>query len=172
MLIKLVLIVLVITGFFTISLLVSYEGFHTTPDLRTQTSSEDVDSICKKMNSILQSHDISYAQVIRAINTNQLHSLLNNNDVSVIEKCLQGELPQLSSYLITKKIGFVEGIGTHDAKGKARILTIENNDYLRLESFEINYDPETETGFNVPDLHVYFSNDNKLSPHVYVDKLV
>ena len=172
MIVKLIFIVLLVVGLFSISLLISYEGFQTNPNLRTQQMPlNEVLSNCSKMNSIMNSNDLTYEQVIRLINNNQINSVLDPNQVDMIEQCLHGKLPELSSYLIPQKIGFVEGYGFHDAKGKAKIIQIEKNSYLRIDSFEIGYEPKQGADFQIPELHVYLSQNNSNSPEIYLDKL-
>ena len=86
MLVNLLLIILVMIGFFSVSLLVSYEGFQIIPNLRTQQMSpEDVNSICKKMESILLSNDMSYEQMIRMLHAEKLTINLSTKDIDVIE---------------------------------------------------------------------------------------
>ncbi|MCA9819234.1 MAG: hypothetical protein KC440_00145, partial [Nitrosarchaeum sp.] len=171
MLAKLVIIAVIMSGFFISSLIISYEGFQISPNLRTQHMSfEDVSSICSKMNSIIQSHNISYEQLIRLLNDEQLKEYLTPNEITTVEQCLQGKLPELSSFLIPIRIGFFEGMNLHDAKGTAKVLMIEKNNYLRLESFEIDYAPKNGTHFQIPELHVYLSRDGS-NPEIYLDKL-
>ncbi|MDH3779992.1 MAG: glycosyltransferase [Nitrosopumilus sp.] len=159
-------------GLFTISLAVSYEGFQVSPNLRTQHMSvDDVLSSCNQMKSVLQSNEMSYEHLIRLLNNNEINEHLNFGEIDIVKQCLEGKLPELSSYLIPRKIGFFEGIGTHDAKGKAQILTIEKNNYLRLESFEISYESKVEKYFQIPELHAYLSQSTTLSPEIYLDKL-
>ena len=165
---------LLIAVFFTASLVISYEGFQTSPNLRTQhLPLGDVFSTCSQMDSILQDNGMSYEEIIRLLNGNDInsHPDLSSSDIQVIETCLHGQLPELGSFLITQKIGFVEGLGNHDAKGKATILLIEKTTYLRMESFEISYDPKVGKNFQIPELHVYLSRGDILSPDIYLDKL-
>ena len=171
MLAKLVIIVVIMSGFFISSLIISYEGFQLSPNLRTQHMSfEDVSSICSRMDSIMQSHNISYEHMIRLLNDEQLKEYLTTNEITTVEHCLQGRLPELSSFLVPIRIGFFEGMGSHDAKGTAKVLMIEKNNYLRLESFEIDYVPKNGTHFQIPELHVYLSRDDS-NPEIYLDKL-
>jgi len=109
--------------------------------------------------------------MIRMINNNQINSYFNPVEINTIEQCLQGKLPKLSSYLVPQKIGFLEGLGTHDAKGTAKIIMIEKTNYLRLESFEIDYEFKVGQDFQIPELHVYLSQDDTLSNKIYLDKL-
>ncbi|MDH3341855.1 MAG: glycosyltransferase, partial [Nitrosopumilus sp.] len=95
----------------------------------------------------------------------------SSHEIDVIEQCLQGKLPALSSYLITQKIGFIKGLGGHDAKGKAEVLRIDKNSYFRLDSFEIGYEPKLGENYQIPELHVYLTQDDVLSPEIYLDKL-
>jgi len=105
MILKLISIVLIVLGLFALSLLISYEGFQVSPNLRAQQLPFDnILSTCTQMESILQSHDISYEQMIRMINNNQIKSYFNPGEINTIEQCLQGRLPKLSSYLVPQKI--------------------------------------------------------------------
>ena len=123
------------------------------------------------MDFILQSKSMSYENMIRLLNNNEINSHFSSHEIDVIEQCLQGKLPALSSYLITQKIGFIKGLGGHDAKGKAEVLRIDKNSYFRLDSFEIGYEPKLGENYQIPELHVYLTQDDVLSPEIYLDKL-
>ena len=172
MIIKLIIIALLILGLFTVSLIVSYEGFQISPNLRTQQMSfDDVLSMCNAMNSILASNGVSFEQTIRLLNNNEIFSQFNLQEIDIIEQCLQGKLPELSSSLIPQKIGFLEGLNGHEAKGQAKVIVIKKSNYLRLDSFEIGYEPKVGETFEIPELHVYLSQGNPISPEIYLDKL-
>ena len=169
---KSILIVIFIVGFFTISLLASYEGFQGLNTLRTQhLSISDASLLCDQVDSILESSGISYEHMLRLTNDNELDTAFDPEEIKKIEQCLHGKLPNLSSYLIPQKTGFFEASGPHDVKGKAKILVIEKTSYLRLESFEIHYDPKLEASFQIPELHVYLTKGNDNSEKIYLDKL-
>ena len=144
------------------------------PDLNIQqVLTGNPDSMCEEMHEILSLNNISYAKIIRTISDRmELSTLgLSQNDVFVIEQCLHGSLPTLGSTLVSTKIGFFEGLDGHDSKGKSTVVIIENDAYLRLEHFEIGYDPKLGNDFQIPELHVYLSTGNVNSPEIYLDKL-
>ena len=172
MIVKLIFIVLLASGLFGVSFLLSYEGFQAVPNLRAQhVPIDDVISNCEAMDSVIDSKGFTVEQIIRLINDNQINAHLNSNQVQIVEECLHGKLPQLSSYLTPQKIGFFEGIGIHEAKGQAKIIQIETDSYLRLETFEIDYESKNGKDFQMPELHVYLTTKSKMSPDVYLDKL-
>ena len=170
---RLVSIALVMVAMFVISLMISYYGFQVSPDIGAQIFTGDINTICKDTNQILESRNLTYPQVIRAISDETgLRTLgLNSQDISTIEKCLQGRLPSLGSTLESKKIGFFEGVNGHSVKGKSIIISIEKTNYLRLENFEIGYEIKQGKEFKVPELHVYLTKGNIRSPEIYLDKL-
>ncbi len=171
MILRYIVIALILVVALSTSLFISYE-LQVSPNLRTQhLSLDDVFSTCNEMDQLLQSNGLSYEQMIRLLNLNEINTHLNSKEIQIVEQCLQGKLPELSSYLIPQKIGFLEGIGLHDAKGMAKIITIEKNTYLRLEHFEISYEPKVGQNFQIPELHVYLSKNNSLTPEIYLDKL-
>ncbi|MDH5431832.1 MAG: DM13 domain-containing protein, partial [Nitrosopumilus sp.] len=158
--------------FFTVSLLISYEGFQIPHDLRTNHMSiTDVTSTCKQMDFILKSHHMSYEQMIRLMNADELNSYLTPQQIGVVEQCMRGKLPELSSYLTPQKLGFFEGLGNHKVSGKAKIITIDQTNYLRFDYFDIGYDSRVGKNFKIPELHVYLTQKNILSPEIYLDKL-
>ena len=174
MIARLFLIAMLFVALFLLFLVVSYYGFQVAPDLNIQQAfSGNSDSICEEMHEILSSNDISYAKTIRTISDRtELSTLgLTPNDVSVIEQCLHGSLPTLGSTLVSTKIGFFEGLNGHESKGKSTVVIIENDEYLRLEHFEIGYDPKSGNDFKIPELHVYLGTGNVNSPEIYLDKL-
>ena len=82
MIVKLIFIVLLVVGLFGVSLLISYEGFQSNPSLRTQQMPlNEVLSNCSKMDSILTSNDLTYEQIIRLINNNEINSQFNSNEI-------------------------------------------------------------------------------------------
>ena len=104
MLVRFIFIILIVVGLFTISLAVSYEGFQVSPNLRTQHMSvDDVLSTCNQMTSVLQSHEMSYEHLIRLLNNNEINERLNLGEIDIVKQCLEGKLPELSSYLIPQK---------------------------------------------------------------------
>ena len=174
MIARLFLVVILFVSLFLVFLVVSYYGFQIAPDLNIQQAfTDNYDPVCEKMHVILSSNNISYEKTIRTISDRtELSTLgLSQNDVFVIEQCLHESLPTLGSTLVSIKIGFLEGIGGHDAKGKSVVVIIENDEYLRLENFEIGYDPKPGNDFKIPELHVYLSTGNVNSPEIYLDKL-
>ena len=75
---------------------ISYEGFQVSPNPRIQhTSVTDTLSICKQMDFILQSKSMSYENVIRLLNNNEINPHFNSKEIDVIEQCLQGQLHYL-----------------------------------------------------------------------------
>jgi cellulose synthase/poly-beta-1,6-N-acetylglucosamine synthase-like glycosyltransferase/DNA-binding beta-propeller fold protein YncE len=157
---KLVLLIVAIVILFSVTLLGSFYGFQTFYDLRSQTIEFTADSICNEMHDILSEKSISYEQMTNAIGDKQRWNDLyfDQQEESVIEQCLQEKLPVLSSYPIAKKIGFLNGINDHSAKGTAKIIIIERDQYLRLEKFEISYTPKTDSNFKIPELYIYLVN--------------
>ena len=91
---------------------------------------------------------------------------LTSDEIDVILSCVKNNLPDSKSEIITKKIGFFEGQNNHEAIGSARIITIENRDYLRFENFEIELSGSTN-----PNLHVYLSQHGDFENGVYLEKL-
>ena len=171
---KTVSIILLIAALFAIFLVFAYYGFQLSAEFYTQEIfNEPTNSVCEKMNNILSHNDLSRYDVIRAISDQtDLRNLgLNSNSIKIIENCLIGELPTLSSNLTYSKIGFFEGLDGHSAKGKAVVALLENTSYLRLENFEIGYDDPNPESYQVPELHVYLSTGSVYSPDVYLDKL-
>jgi hypothetical protein len=123
------------------------------------------------MDFILKYHSMSYEQMIRLINNDELNSYLTPQQIDVVEQCMHGKLPELSSYLTTQKLGFFEGLGNHKVSGKAKIITIDQTNYLRFDYFDISYDSRVGKNFKIPELHVYLTQKNVLSPEIYLDKL-
>ena len=169
---RLVSITLVMVVMFVLSLLISYYGFQVSPNFVAQMFSES-EGICEKSDLILEFHDISYPHIIRTISDETgLDNLgLNSEEIKTIEQCLQSNLPRLDSTLITEKIGFFESVGGHFVKGKSIVVPIEQDNYLRLENFEIGIEHKKGTEFQIPELHVYLSKNNIPSPEIYLDKL-
>ena len=160
MILKLILLIAVIVVMFTVTLLGSFYGFQTFYDLRSQTIEFTADSICDEMYNILSKNNVSYDQMTNAIGDEQRWNALNFDpqEEHIIQQCLQEELPVLSSYPIVKKIGFLNGVNDHHAKGTAKIMVLEQTQYLRLEKFEISYTPKIDSNFKIPELHVYLVN--------------
>ena len=174
MIARLFFIVFLFVALFLLFLVVSYYGFQVAPDLNIQQIlAGNPNSMCEEMHEILSSNNISYAKVIRTISDRtELSTLgLSQNEVFVIEQCLHASLPTLGSTLVSTKIGFFEGLDGHNSKGKSTVIIIENDEYLRLEHFEIGYDPKPGNDFKIPELHVYLSTGNVHSPEIYLDKL-
>ena len=166
------MLVLSLIIFFSASLAISYEGFQVSPNPRIQDISiADTLSICKQMDFILESKSMSYENVIRLLNNNEINSHFNSKEIDSIEQCLQGQLPTLSSYLITQKTGFLQGLGSHEAKGKAEVIKIDKYSYLRLNSFEIGYDSKLDQNFTIPEFHIYLTQGDISTSKIYLDKL-
>ncbi len=81
------------------------------------------------------------------------------------------KITALGFYLIRQKIGFIQGLEDHEAKGKAEVLRIDKNSYLRLNAFEIGYDSKLGQNFTIPKFHIYLTQSDVLSPEIYLDKL-
>ena len=166
MFLKLLFLALTIVVLFSITLIGSFYGFQTFYELHSQLHFFSISSACDDMNKILSIKDLKQDQMENAIGNEPLWTTFNfeQRDEEIIEQCLQGDLPVLSSYQIPKKMGFLQGVGDHDAKGKSRVIVLGSDEYLRLENFEISYDPVHESGLKIPELHVYLNNEEKLSP--------
>ena len=160
MFLKLVLLVVAIVVMFVATLLGSFYGFQTFYDLRSQTIEFAADSICNEMHDILFTKNISYEYMVNTIGDEQRWNDLNFNqhEENILEQCLQEKLPVLSSYPIAKKIGFLNGMNDHHAKGTAKIIILEQDQYLRLEKFEISYTPKINSDFKIPELYIYLVN--------------
>ena len=165
MLAKVIFFVLVIVVLFAITLMGSFYGFQTFYDLRSQSIFFNTQSICNEMDDILTKKNISYDIMVNAIRDEIRWKSLNfvDHEKNVIEQCLQENLPVISSYPISKKIGFLEGVGGYSAKGKANVMVLGQDEYLRLKVFEIGYDPIGEKGTSIPELSVYLSKNDVLT---------
>ena len=161
MILKLVLLIVAIVLMFTVTLLGSFYGFQTFYDLRSQTIEFTADSVCNEMYDFLLKNGVSYDQMTNAIGDKQRWDGLNfdQREEHIIQQCLQEKLPLLSSYPIIKKTGFLNGVNDHHAKGTAKIIDIDQDQYLRLEKFEISYTPVVGSDFQIPELHVYLTNE-------------
>jgi len=171
---KLVLLVTVIAMLFIVTLIGSFYGFQTFYDLRSQTISLAAESVCNEMYDTMSKKNVRYEQMTNAIGDVQRWNALNfdQRDENIIQQCLQEELPVLSSYTIIKKTGFLNGVNSHHAKGTAKIIIIEQDQYLRLEKFEISYTPVINSDFKIPELHIYLTNGHSsLSDYVDLGKL-
>ncbi len=117
------------------------------------------------MKNVLQQKGTDYDHMINAIGDEQRWNAFNfdQKDEDIIEKCLQENLSTVSSYEIPKKTGFFEGVGDHNVKGKAKVILLGQDEYLRLEKFEISYNPITEYGYKIPELYVYLNKGDNLN---------
>ena len=173
MFIKLILLTLAVVVLFSVTLVGSFYGFQTFHDLSSQLMIYDLYSTCNEMNVILNNTGMDRSNLSMMGNDKfDQNSKFNQHDQDVIQHCIQGELPILSSYQLPKKIGFLNGVNGHDAKGKFEIILIGQNEFLRLENFEIGYEPRYQSGFKIPELHIYLSRDDDLSSDdIHLDKL-
>ena len=129
------------------------------------------DFICNNAKEILEKQDKSFEQLVwiskDVREREDFVSNLTENEIEMILSCVKDKtLPDSKSEIVTKKIGFFEGKNDHLATGVARIITIENRDYLRFEHFEIGF-----SGTTNPDLHVYLTMGDDFSDNVYLEKL-
>jgi len=117
---------------------------------------------CEEAENILQQKGESMEQLIWiSKDPNQLDEFIKNStykEQQIILGCMKTKLPEIKSELIVNKIGFLEGLNNHKVKGKVSTLTIGTEDYLRLDYFQIEYDPTK----NIPDLHIYLTDSNFL----------
>jgi len=115
---------------------------------------------CEEAENILQQKGESMEQLIWiSRNSNELDEFTKNStykEQQTILGCMKHKLPEVKSELIINKIGFLEGLNNHNVKGKVSTLTIGTQDYLRLDYFQIDYDPTK----NIPDLHIYLTDSN------------
>ena len=171
---KLVVLIVVIAIMFNVTLLGYFYSFQTFYDLRSQTIEFVTDSICNEMHDTLSKKNISYEQMINALGDEQRWNALNFNqqEEHLIQQCLQEELPAVNSYPMKQKIGFLNGVNDHHAKGTSKIIVVDKDQYLRLETFEISYAPVIGSDFKIPELHVYLTNEYpSLSDHIDLGKL-
>ena len=128
------------------------------------------DPVCKEAEKILRDNNknpgqLSWISRDKVERTN-LISNLSAKELDTLIECEKKELPNLKSEIFTKKIGYFEGKNDHEVIGKARVIAIENNNYLRFENFEIGY-----LGKINPDLHVYMTKNEDFSNSIYLEKL-
>ena len=128
------------------------------------------ETTCEKAEKILATKNKSFEQLDwisrDAKEREKLVSSLTSDELKEVLACAKSNLPDLKSEIITKKIGFFEGQNAHQVNGKARVITIENKDYLRFENFEIGF-----SGDKNPDLHVYLATQDDFSNNIYLEKL-
>ena len=141
--------------------------------MSSQLTIYDNYSTCEEMESILKNAGIDPDNLSAIIiDSFQQSSKFSPHEQNIIQKCVQSKLPILSSYHIPEKIGFLSGVNGYDVKGKFKIIIIEQDSFLRLENFEIGYDPQHGSDFKIPELHVYLSTDNVLSSDdFYLEKI-
>ena len=173
MLVKSILLAFVIIGLFSVTLTGSFYGFQTFHDMYSQLETYDLTLTCNEMDNILKNAGIESEDIpVMGDNESQQNLPFSQNDEDIITKCLQGNLPILSSYHKPTKTGFLNGVNGHEVKGEFNALTIEQKEFLRLENFEIGYEPQHASGFKIPELHVYLSTDDIKSPDdYYLDKI-
>ena len=126
--------------------------------------------ICEDAEKILEKHDKHLEQLPWISRDNKerekLISQLSFEEIEILIACQKQGLSNLKSEIITKKIGYFEGENSHDAIGVARVITIENKNYLRFEHFELGF-----SGKLNPDLHVYLTKHDDFSDSIYLEKL-
>ena len=178
MILRLFFVILAVSGLFVLSLMMSYEILQITPSARSQQFLiqyfiPTIESSCKEMDKTLNDHNYSTEHIIRAINDGKLYSLdLSSKDIDSITTCLKGTLPEIGSYPISEKIGFIESIDNHKVKGKANVITIEKTNYLRIENFEISYGTKNDDGFfTLPELHLYLIPYDQISANLNLDTI-
>jgi len=125
-----------------------------------ETAFWDNTQFCKEAANTLHEKEKTMEQIIWiSKDPNQLDEFIKNStyrEQQIILECMKRGLPEVKSELIVNKIGFLEGLNNHNVKGKVSTLTIGAEDYLRLDYFEIDYDPTK----NIPDLHIYLTDSN------------
>ena len=128
------------------------------------------DSACREAEKILRENNKNPGQLSwisrDEVERTKLISNLSSEELETLIDCEQKDLPNLKSEIFTQKIGYFEGKNNHDVIGKARVIAIENDNYLRFENFEIGFSGK----FN-PDLHVYITKDEDFSNFIYLEKL-
>ena len=135
-----------------------------------ETASWDKTQFCKETEDILEQKGKTIGQLIWiSRDINELDEFIKNityKEEQIILECLKDKLPEVKSELIVNKIGFLEGLNNHKAKGKVSTLTIGTDDYLRLDYFEIDYDAAK----SIPDLHIYVTDSNFIDSKCPEDK--
>ena len=130
----------------------------------------DSESVCEQVEDILSAKDKNYEQLSwiskDAVERDRFVSSFTSDEINTILSCAQSNLSNLESKIITKKIGFFEGKNNHNANGESRLISIENQDYLRFENFEIGFFGDTN-----PDLHVYLTKSDDFSDTIYLENL-
>jgi len=135
----------------------------------------DNETTCQKSDKILATHDKSTGQLNWLSKDKKERenfiSNLTTNEINIILECAKTNLPQLKSDIIIEKIGFLEGENNHQSKGKVMIITIEHNNYLRIENFEIGLVSDENQKMKNPNLHVYLTKQGDFSDNVYLETL-